>query len=178
MKYTPLILLPFLLTSCPAPKPATQEPVSSYRPWKVGEYRPNVDHAPKLVGYRQVQTTGVAFRDYIIDHPKGLWTASLDEKEPLPPILITTFSGSAKRFDGEWYPEEGGADSATVYAFVKGDETLVILQGTSSVVSEETRIKYRGGTVIDTRRFAEKGTGMGPDMPGEEPKYREYPPRN
>lgn len=73
---------------------------------------------------------------------------------------------------------------ATLFAVVlagcavdPADETLIVLQGTSSMVYEETRIKFMGDQMTDLRRYAEKGPGMGEGAPGQVPQYREYPPR-
>ena len=174
-----LSIVPLFLTSCPATNPVSTMGTNAKvdRSWKVGEYHTIVAHTPKIVGYQQIPSTGVTFRDYTIQHPAGTWKVSFDQKSPLPPILITTASGKIKRLDQDWYPEEGGADAPAVYAFTKGAETLLILQGTSSLTNEETWIKYQGETVTDIRRYASKGDGMGPGMPGVEPKYKEFPPK-
>lgn len=177
MKRPVLALLaaaPLALTSCPAP--ATGSGGENPRVFNLGTFHSAVPHAPQLTAYRQLPSRGVAFRDYEIEHPTGKWTVSFDEKEPLPPILVTTASGKMTRLAGEWYPEEGGADSAGTYAFIKGDETIVIFQGTSALTYEEPRLTYKGEDFVSARRYAVKGNGMGEGAPGIEPKYKVYPP--
>jgi hypothetical protein len=151
------------------------EPADDGSIWTVPAFSSSVPQAPKLEGYKQLKSQGVEFRKYRLFHPDGLWTVRLDAEGD--PIVLTMASGKTFSFKGEWYPEEGGADSAAVYAFTRGDETLIVLQGTSSMVFEETRIKFVGEQMTDLRRYAEKGPGMGEGAPGQVPKYREYPPR-
>lgn len=143
--------------------------------WTVPTFSSSVPHAPKLDGYNQLKSQGVKFRKYRVFHPDGLWTVRLDAEGD--PIVVTTAAGKVFTFKGEWYPEEGGADSAAVYGFTKGDETLIVLEGTSSMVHEETRIKFLDDRMTDLRRFAETGPGMGEGASGIVPKFREYPPR-
>ena len=175
MKILPLLLPSIallLLGSCAnSSSPASDNP----RAFTFGEFSSSVPHAPKLTGYKKLPTRSVAFRDAVIDHPTGKWTVSMDEKGDLP-VLITTASGKTHKLAGKLYPEEGGADAAGVYAFIKGDETVIILQGTSDFTYEETHIRYQGDEFVKARKYAVKGAGMGDDAPGIEPKYRVYPP--
>ena len=158
-----------LLAAC-ASEPAGQGDV-----WTVPDFSSSIPHAPRLHGYTQVKSQAVEFRKYHVFHPDGLWTVRLDgEKDP---IVVTTASGESFSFKGEWYPEEGGADAAAVYGFTKGDETLIILEGTSPMVYEETRIRFSGDRMTDLRRYGAKGPGMGEGAPGREPEHLEYPPR-
>lgn len=143
--------------------------------WTLPAFSSSIPHAPKLDGYTQLKSQAVEFRKYRVFHPDGLWTVRLDAEGD--PIEVKTASGKAFTFKGEWYPEEGGADAAAVYGFAKGDETLIVLEGTSALVYEETRIRFRDGEMTDLRRYAEKGPGMGEGAPGKAPKHREYPPR-
>ncbi len=152
------------LTSCVTTGGGSVHPYSSLIP-----------HAPAVRGYRQLPVEMTGFRDRAIAHPGGKWTVSFGEQPPLPPVLITTASGKRNRLEEEWYPEEGGADAPSVHAFTKGDETLLILQGTSDLTYEETWITYKGENIAGMRRYAAKGAGMGPDAPGIEPKYKVYP---
>ncbi|MFM2199833.1 MAG: hypothetical protein RLZZ505_3265 [Verrucomicrobiota bacterium] len=143
--------------------------------WTVPSFASSIPHAPELHGYKQLKSQGVEFRKYRVFHPDGLWTVRLDAEGD--PIRVIMPSGKTFSFNSEWYPEEGGADSAAVYGFTKGDETLIILEGTSSMVYEETRIRFVGEEMRDLRRYAEKGAGMGEGAPGQVPEFREYPPR-
>lgn len=147
---------------------------SGHTAWTVPTYESNIPHAPKLDGWKQVKSVGVKFREYEIHHPNGKWIASYED--PKVPLRIVTASGKKHDFAEEWYPEEGGADAATAYGFVKGDETLVVLQGTSDFTYEETHIRFKGDELAETRRYATKGPGMGPEAPGVEPKHKVYPP--
>jgi hypothetical protein len=142
--------------------------------WTVGSFRSSVPHAPALGGYTQVKSEGVEFRKYRVHFPEGVWEVALDAGDP--PISIRTQSGKRVSLAAEWYPEEGGADSASVCGFTKGAERLLILQGTSDVTYEETRVKFVGDAMSDVRRYATKGEGMGPEMPGVEPEHLVYPP--
>lgn len=151
------------------------EPADDGSIWTVPAFSSSIPHAPKLEGYSQLKSQGVEFRKYRVYHPDGLWTVRLDAEGD--PIVVTTASGKTSSFSDEWYPEEGGADSAAVYGFTNGSETLIILEGTSSMVYEETRIEFMGDQMTDLRRYAEKGPGMGEGAPGQVPQYREYPPR-
>lgn len=141
--------------------------------WTLGEFKSRVPHAPDTEGYKSLKSESVGFREYRLHHPEGLWRVKLDAGEP--PIELTTADGEKFTLDGEWYPEEGGADAAAAYGFVKGGETLIVLQGTSDLTYEETWVKFVGGTMSDVKRYASKGLGMGPGAPGVEPKYRIYP---
>lgn len=147
-----------------------------YTPWSPGEFRSLISHAPDLKGWRQLKSTAVQFREYTIEHPDGEWRVRLDMPSDKRPIRISTASGENHDLAVEWYPEEGGADAAAVLGFVKDDETLVIIQGTSDITYMETRARFRGGKMVDLRRYAAKGGGMGPGMPGKEPAYKVYPP--
>jgi len=175
MKILPLLLpslAVLLLGSCAS----TSAPASeNARAFNFGEFTSTVPHAPKLTGYKKLPTRSVAFRDAEIDHPTGKWKVSMDEKGDLP-VFITTASGKTHKLAGKLYPEEGGADAAGVYAFAKGDETVIVLQGTSDLTYEETHILYQGDEFIKARKYAVKGAGMGEGAPGIEPKYRVYPP--
>lgn len=143
--------------------------------WTLPKFKTTVAHTPKLDGYEQLKSEGVTFRKYHVHHPKGLWVVVMGENTP--PIEITPAGGETLKLKGEWYPVEGGADAAAVYGFTKGDETLLVLQGTSAITYEETWVKFKDGKMIDLKRYAQKGGGMG-DMPGEEPEYKTYPPEN
>ena len=169
MRFFASILLPVCLVGC-GMKPADDPNV-----WKVPNFSSSIPHAPGLAGYKQLKSEGVEFRKYLVYHPDGIWTVRLDA-EP-DPILISTPDKKNFSFKIDWYPEEGGADAAAVYGFTKDDETLIILEGTSAMVYEETRIKFKGGRMTDLRRYAEKGPGMGEGAPGTVPKYKEFPPR-
>lgn len=173
-------LLPFSLLSCSpsgnAISPETSADLQDARRFPFGDFKSNVPHAPKLAGYRQVPSRSTAMRDAEIDHPSGKWTYSYDLKNEKRPITITSSSGKTTRLGSDFYPDEGGADAAGVYAFVKGDETVIVLQGTSDVTYEETHIKFKGDAYVDARKYGVKGGGMGPEMPGEAPKYPVYPP--
>lgn len=151
------------------------EPADDGSVWTVPAFSSSIPHAPKLDGYKQLKSQGVEFRKYRVFHPDGLWTVRLDAEGD--PIVVTMASGKSFSFKSEWYPEEGGADAAAVYGFTKGDETMIILEGTSSMVYEETRIRFIGDQLTDLRRYADKGPGMGEGAPGITPQYREYPPR-
>ncbi|MFD2257481.1 hypothetical protein ACFSSA_12430 [Luteolibacter algae] len=141
--------------------------------WTVGKYESSISHTPSISGYRKLKSEAVEFRKYRVHHPTGLWFVRLDGDAP--PIEIKTAKHGSITLSGEWYPEEGGADAAAVYAFVKGSETLIILQGTSDLTYEETWVTIVDGKTTDLKRYAAKGDGMGPEMPGVEPKYRVYP---
>lgn len=151
------------------------EPADDGSVWTVPSFSSAIPHAPKLDGYEPLKSQAVEFRKYRVFHPDGLWTVKLDAEGD--PIRVTMASGKTFSFKGEWYPEEGGADAAAVYGFTQGEETLIILEGTSAMVYEETRIKFVGGRMTDLRRYAETGPGMGEGAPGRVPKHREYPPR-
>lgn len=140
------------------------------------EFNSGVPHAPKLSGYRQVPSRSTDMRDAVIQFPGGDWTYSYDMKDSKKPIRITTASGRISRIDGVYYPEEGGADAAGIYGFIKDGETVIVLQGTSDITYEETHLTFKGDTFLRARKYAVKGGGMGPEMPGREPKYRVYPP--
>lgn len=159
--------LPLLFLSC------ASDVASSGNHWVVGKYISSISHVPGVAGYTPLKSEGVEFRKYKLTHPAGIWTVVLDAGEP--PIEIRTAKGNVTKLAGEWYPEEGGADSAVVYGFVKGNETLIVLQGTSDLTYEETWIRFDGETKADVKRYAAKGGGMGPEAPGIEPKYRVYP---
>lgn len=171
------IVVPAILFSC-APEASVSSTNSSSNPRAFPFYELNssVPHAPKLKDYRQIPSRSTAMRDAEIDHPAGKWTYHYDVNSEKRPIVITTASGKVQRLAGEYYPEEGGADAAGVYAFVKGTETVIVLQGTSDVTYEETHIHFQGDDFTKARKYAVKGAGMGPEMPGEEPKHRIYPP--
>ncbi len=143
--------------------------------WTVGKYRTSIAHVPGVSGYTQLKSVGVEFRKYEVHHPGGIWKVVLDGGEP--PIVISPKGGRSISLASEWYPDEGGADAAAVYAFTKGTETLIILQGTSDVTYEETWVRFSGTEMTGVKRYAEKGEGMGPEMPGVEPEYKVYPPR-
>jgi hypothetical protein len=147
-----------------------------FHQWNPGPYRKSIAHTPSLDGWQQVKSTGVQFREYTVTHPKGEWRVRLDMPSDAKPIRIFLPTGTHHDLAMEWYPEEGGADSASVVGFVKGDETLIILQGTSAVTDMETWAKFSGDSLVSLKRYAAKGPGMGPEMPGEEPKYKVYPP--
>lgn len=141
--------------------------------WTVGNYQSLIPHVPSTSGYKALKSEAIGFREYRVYHPEGLWRVKLDAGEP--PIEVCTARGKSFKLDGEWYPDEGGADAAAVYGFVKGEETLIVLQGTSDITYEETWVKFAGGTMTDVKRYASKGAGMGAEMPGEEPEHRVYP---
>lgn len=147
---------------------------NGYQKWTVGKYRPMGEHTPKLDGYRQVKSEAVEFRKYKVDCPGGAWWVTLDAGEE--PILVEPKRAERVMLGSDWYQEEGGADAAAVYGFVKGDETVIVIEGTSAITSEETWLWFEKGRLVDKRRYAEKGQGMGPEAPGKEPKYRIYPP--
>lgn len=65
---------------------------------------------------------------------------------------------------------------AAAFAFVKGGETRIVLQGTSAITCEQTHFRFQGEELVEKRRYASKGGGMGPDAPGVEPKHKVYPP--
>ena len=177
MKKTPFLFLllsaPLLPLSCATNN--TTPTTTDTSPAAIYPFESVIPHAPKITGYTQVAVKQTAFRDRAILHPTGTWTVSFGAEKSQPPILITTASGKRKIMADEWYPEEGGADAAGVYAFVKGDETLLVFQGTSDFTYEETRVTYKGDTFAGAKRYAIKGAGMGPDAPGIEPKYKTYP---
>jgi hypothetical protein len=181
MKY-PLFLVAafagsFALLSCgPSTTGGSTNASSDPRAFPFGDFESNVPIAPKLAGYRQVPSRSTAMRDATIDHPDGRWTYSYDVHAERLPILITTASGKSHRVAGEFYPEEGGADAAGVYAFVKGSETIVVLQGTSAMTYEETHVTFQGETLVRARKYAVKGGGMGEGAPGVAPKFPVYPP--
>ncbi|WP_411825318.1 hypothetical protein [Luteolibacter sp. AS25] len=162
-----VLALAIALSSC-APGPGGGEAVI----WTVGEYDSLIPHVPGVSGYRQIESEAIGFRKYRLQHPGGRWTVGLDGKKD--PIVITTASGRKTSLPDEWYPEEGGADAATVYGFVKDDETLIVLEGTSDITYEETWIWFLGDKKVDMKRYAAKGPGMG-TVAGVEPKYRVYP---
>jgi hypothetical protein len=168
MKFLSSVVV-MILASCAA-VPAEDAGVRTLQ-----NFTTSIPHAPKLDGYKQMKSQAVEFRKYRVFHPDGLWTVRLDAEDD--PIAVTLPSGKSFSFKDEWYPLEGGADATEVYGFTKGDVTLIILEGTSSITYEETRITFTGDQMTEIRRYAEKGEGMGKDAPGEEPKYREYPPR-
>lgn len=141
--------------------------------WTVGNYKSLIPHVPGTSGYKPLKSEAIGFREYRVHHPEGLWHVNLDAGEP--PIVVSTASGSNFKLEGEWYPEEGGADAAAVYGFVKGGETLIVLQGTSDFTYEETWVRFADGKMTDVKRYASKGAGMGAGAPGVEPKYRVYP---
>ena len=147
-----------------------------YSQWSPGPYRQRIAHTPSVQGWQQVKTTAVQFREYTVAHPAGEWRVRLDMPSQARPIRIFLPSGAHHDLAMEWYPEEGGADAAAVIALVKGDETLIILQGTSDITSMETWAKFKGESLVSLKRYAEKGPGMGPEMPGAEPKHKIYPP--
>lgn len=170
-----------ILTSC-APTSGNSTSASSGgsndnpRAFPFHEFNSGIDHAPKLTGYRQVPSRSTDMRDAVIEFPGGDWSYSYDVKDSKKPIRITTASGKISRIDGIYYPEEGGADAAGVYGFIKDGETVIVLQGTSDMIYEETHLTFKGDTFVRARKYAVKGGGMGPEMPGREPKYRVYPP--
>lgn len=172
----PLLGLGFIVLSSCATQPSgsTSSSDSAYTAWTVGAYRTEIPHAPSVAGWRQVKSVGVKFREYEISTPSGKWILSAER--PGAAIQIFTPSGKRHDFKDEWYPEEGGADSAAAYGFVKDGETLIVLQGTSALTYEETHFRFQGEELADVRRYASKGAGMGPDAPGVEPHHRVYPP--
>lgn len=141
--------------------------------WVVGKYKTAISHVPDVTGYTRIKSAAVEFRKYEVSHPGGLWIVALDGDDP--PITITPKGGKKVSLAGEWYPLEGGADAAAVYAFVKGDETLLILQGTSDITSEETWVRFSGTKMTGVKRYAAKGIGMGTAMPGMEPEHKTFP---
>lgn len=151
------------------------EPADDGSIWTVSTFSSSIPHAPELDGYKQLKSQAIEFRKYRVFHPDGLWLVGFDLGTDL--ISVTTASGKVFTFGLEWYPEEGGADAAAVYGFTKAGETLIVIQGTSDLVHEETRIKFVGERMTDLRRFAEKGPGMGEGAPGKTPKYKEFPTR-
>jgi hypothetical protein len=170
------LLAPVWLGSCGTTDSASTSPASDPRAFPFHQLDSNVPHAPKLAGYRQVPSRSTAMRDAEIDHPTGKWTYHFDVKSEKLPIVITTSSGKSTRIAAEYYPEEGGADAAGVYAFVKGGETVVVLQGTSDFTYEETHVTFEGDTFVQARKYGVKGGGMGSEHPGVAPKYPVYPP--
>jgi len=166
------LLLGLLITACaPNTVSSTEFPFTQ---WTVGAYRSSIPHAPKPSGWTQTKTVGVKFREYEASHPQGKWI--ITSERPGAAIQIITHSGKNHGLTDEWYPEEGGADSAAPYVFVKGDETWIILQGTSAMTYEETHIRFKGEEMTELRRNAAKGPGMGEGAPGVEPKHKVYPP--
>lgn len=153
----------------------TREWNPDFTQWSPGPYQARMAHTPSLEGWRQVKTTAVQFREYTVDHPSGGWRVRLDMPSGRNPIRIFLPGGVHHDLAAEWYPEEGGADAAAVIAFVKGGETLLIIQGTSALTRMETWVRFEGDTLASVRRYAGKGGGMGPGMPGVEPKYKVYP---
>jgi len=173
------VVFPALLLSCSTTPPgptSSATSTSNPRAFPFYEFKSHVSIAPKLSGYRQISTRSTAMRDAEIDHPTGIWTYRYDVNAKRLPITITTASGKIQRLAGEYYPEEGGADAAGVYAFVNGSETIIVLQSTSDITYEETHIHFQGDVFTKARKYAVKGGGMGPEMPGREPKYPVYPP--
>ncbi len=157
-----------LLAGC-----AQEGGTSGYTAWTVGEYHPTVAHVPGVSEYTPLISVAVEFRKYEVSHPGGAWEVALDAGDP--PIVINPKRGKQVSLDGEWYPEEGGADASAVYGFVKGNETLIILQGTSDMTNEETWVRFSGTEMSGVKRYASKGGGMGPGAPGVEPEYKVYP---
>ncbi len=172
--YLWLALVGLSLGACVSAPTGNFDTASSYTPWTVGTYRSRIPHAPKLDGWKPIKSVAVKFREYEIHHPNGTWVLTCED--PKIPIRIITASGRKHDFANEWYPEEGGADAAAAYGFVKGDETLIVFQGTSDITYEETHFRFKGDELTETRRYASKGGGMGPDAPGVEPKHKVYPP--
>ena len=163
------VLVTMLLAGC------ATEPGTSEGGWVVGKFNSLIQHAPKLEGYQQLKSEAVAFRKYNVHGSQGIWKVSLDAGDP--PIQINIPGGKTVSLESEWYPEEGGADAAAVYGFSKGEETLIVIQGTSDMTYEETRVKIAGGEITDLHRYATKGGGMGAEMPGVAPEHLVYPPR-
>lgn len=146
----------------------------AYTQWTVGQFRSSIPHAPKPTGWQQVKTVAVKFREYQVSHPIGQWIVTSERAGAA--IQIITHSGRNHGLSNEWYPEEGGADAAAPYVFIKGDETWIILEGTSSMTFQETHIRFKGEEMTGLRRYAAKGPGMGEGAPGVEPKYKVFPP--
>ncbi len=146
---------------------------TGYTAWTVGDYRTSAAHLPGVSGYAQSKSVAVDFRKYELSHPHGAWVEAPDAGDP--PIGIGPRGGKQVSLASERYPEEGGADAAAVYGFVKGNGTLIAPQDTRPMTTEETWVRFSGTEMSDMKRYASKGTGMGPGTPGVEPEYKVYP---
>jgi hypothetical protein len=141
------------LTGCVSPK----GPGNSNSSGAVLQEIPQVEP-----GWREVPVRYTSFRGREIEHPSGKWSVSFEDDA----LEFITPKGPQAPVGFSWYPEEGGADAASVRAYVRGGETLLRLIGTSDFLDEESRFRFEDGMLKDVVKYRLPGPGQGEDYPG------------
>ncbi len=122
---------------------------------------------PVPAGFEPLATTSTGFRSARIAHPARTWVVNFDDgitKIETSPYVVT-------KLDPKWYPEEGGADAALCRGYQRGNETLVRMQGSSDMVTEETWILFENAKLREVVKYSILGQGLDPMFPPDPIPY-------
>lgn len=125
---------------------------------------------PLPEGFVPLPSESTAFRAARIETPGGTWRVNFDDGI----TKIETSPYVVPKLDGKWYPEEGGAHAALCRGYQRGNEIMVRLEGSSDVVTEETRIIFENRKLREVVKYSIPGAGLGP---GLRPKVVPYSER-
>ncbi len=120
-------------------------------------------------GFVLLSSESTGFRAARIQTPTGPWRVNFDDgitKIETSPYVVT-------KLGREWYPEEGGADAALCRGYQRGIETLVRLEGSSDMVTEETWIFFEGPKLREVVKYSIPGEGLDPAFPPDPIPYQE-----
>lgn len=125
---------------------------------------------PRPTGSGVLATTQTSFRSAEVKSEQGTWKVKLFEKDE---FSITTPGGKKYPLNEKWYPEEGGADAAFVKGYQRGDDTWIVLEGSSDFVTQETRFLFHGQDLRSVVMYSLPGLGHGPEYPGKKVKVED-----
>jgi hypothetical protein len=122
---------------------------------------------PLPEGFVPLPWEATGFRSARIETQYGEWRINFDDgitKIETSPYVVT-------KLGSEWYPQEGGADAALCRGYRRGKETLVRMEGSSDMVTEETRIFFEGSKLREVVKYSIPGKGLHPDFPPDPIPY-------
>ena len=109
------------------------------------------------------QATG--YRSAKVITPTGRWLINFDDGI----IKISPWDYHVVKLDPRWYPREGASRAALCRGYRRGNETLIRLEGSSEVVTEETRVFFENGQIREVVKYSLPGLGGEEGLPLEVP---------
>lgn len=123
---------------------------------------------PVPEGFELLPSERTAFRAARIRTPIGVWRVNFEDGI----IKIETVPYVVPKLDPKWYPREGGADASLCRGYQRGVETMIRLEGSSEVVTEETRVFFDNGKLREVVKYSLPGPGLDPAYPPERVPYQ------
>lgn len=115
--------------------------------------------------FEPLRSEATGYRSAKVLTPNGRWLVNFDDGI----IKISPWDYNVVKLEPRWYPREGASRAALCRGYQRGNEVLIRLEGSSEVVSEETRVFFENGRIREIVKYSLPGLGGEEGLPLEVP---------